>query len=130
MNKKSPKTIGYGLLVNFGEQVRLLVFEITLDEKNIVQKYKKYSDKVTPSCIASVKSFREFLNTLNPSKLTHYNLLDETFVSIYNKFRDMLYSSGFVNGNPEETKKSPDAVFLWLCTVKLIALNIQVFLIL
>ncbi len=74
---------------------------------------KKYSDKVTPSCIASVKSFREFLDTLNPSKLTHYNLLDETFVPIYNKFRDMLYSSGFVNGNPEETKKSPDAVFLW-----------------
>lgn len=72
---------------------------------------ENFNDQLTSDCLDKLKEFRTFLDTLQPSKQTHYHLLDETFKPIYKFVRDSLHYFGFVNGNVEKNKEKPDVLF-------------------
>ncbi len=74
---------------------------------------ENFSDQLTSDCLLKLKEFRTFLDTLQPSKKTHYHLLDETFNPIYEFVSNTLDQFGFINANVEKNKEKPNVVFWW-----------------
>jgi hypothetical protein len=74
---------------------------------------EKYSSLVTQTCINDLFEIRDFLDTLSPSKKTHYNKLDEVFNPIYKLIGQKLDKLGFINCNVEKNKEKPDVGLMW-----------------
>lgn len=72
---------------------------------------ESFNNQLTSDCLNQLKNFRTFLDTLNPSKETHYHLLDETFKPIYKFVRDTLHQFGFINGDAQGNQQKPNVVF-------------------
>lgn len=85
-----------------------------MKESLTLQRLKEsYSDNVSKDCMNDIKSFTDFLSKLEPCKETHYQNLDETFDSVYEKLDILLTKYGFVNGDPEANDLIPEIKLLW-----------------
>jgi hypothetical protein len=71
------------------------------------------NESVTKKCINDLFDIRNFLDTLSPSKKTHYDKLDETFNPIGDLVGKKLDELGFINGNVAKNKEKPDVQLMW-----------------
>lgn len=68
---------------------------------------------ISEKCFQDFLAFRKLLDTLNPSKQTHYYKLNETFDVVYDFLHIKLKEYNFINGNKEENQKNKDALFFF-----------------
>lgn len=83
----------------------------TLIFNNLMSVYQ--SNSVSNECIQDIVKFKTFLETLNPSKDTHYDKLDDWSTLVYSFIRNLLNKYGFVNGKPEKNKENSDGLFIF-----------------